>query len=190
MVAAQNRRSQFSASYRAVSGGSVPCAYGPPIVMKNTPSGEGRANAVWLRACFSGECPMGLRPTNGDEKHAGGECRANMAGLRACFSGERLEPRILRRKVTSSTGHSANSGKNLTTRALTVAAQPGLRPGRMEREETASEQPFSGIHEGRSQSSRVPVRDRIAMPSWVGGSRAGRSQTCHFRTFTIGSVSE
>ena len=57
--------------------------YGPPMVMKNTPApNAGRASG----ACFSGECPMGLRPTNNDEKHAGGECRANMAGLRACFS--------------------------------------------------------------------------------------------------------
>ncbi len=62
--------------------------------------GAGRANMAGLRACFSGECPMGLRPTNSDEKHAGGEGRANMAGLRACFSGERLEPLILRRKVS------------------------------------------------------------------------------------------
>ncbi len=43
-----------------------------------------------------------------------------------------------------------------------VAAQPGPRRSRIEREDTASEQlwqvtdlPFSGIHEGRSQSSRA-----------------------------------
>ena len=70
VVAAQNRRSQLSGTYRAVTGGSVPWACGPPIVMKNPPAAN--AERIWRAsgACFSGECPMGLRPTNSDEKHA------------------------------------------------------------------------------------------------------------------------
>ena len=56
---------------------------------ETAPSGRGSEPALKCLQLFAelrpGECPMGLRPTNGDEKHAGGECRSNMAGLRACF---------------------------------------------------------------------------------------------------------
>ena len=47
--------------------------------------GECRANAVWLRACFSGECPMGLRPTNCDEKPAWGEAIENIGRIEGVF---------------------------------------------------------------------------------------------------------